>query len=98
LSNTSGTPAAFRRACAPADQAKQTRRAACCEPASSEAGHWHEGDPVILVAFDADCGVIQLAYLLAGLPLEMLGRLRSDWVVRLPGPMAAAHGTPADRI
>ena len=41
------------------------------------AGHWREGDPDILVVFDAGYDVTRLAYLLADLPVELLGRLRS---------------------
>ena len=50
------------------------------------AGHWHEGDPAILVVFDAGYDVTRLAYLLADLPAELLGRLRSDRVMQLPAP------------
>ena len=41
-----------------------------------EAGQWTEGDPAILVVFDAGYDVTRLAYLLADLPAELLGRLR----------------------
>jgi hypothetical protein len=51
-----------------------------------EAGHWHKGDPAILVIFDAGYDVTRLAWLLAGLPVELLGRLRRDRVMRLPAP------------
>jgi DDE superfamily endonuclease len=51
-----------------------------------DAGHWHEGDPAILVVFDAGYDVTRLAYLLADLPAELLGRLRSDRVMQLPAP------------
>ncbi len=50
------------------------------------AGHWREGDPAILVIFDAGYDVTRLAFLLADLPVEVLGRLRSDRVMRLPAP------------
>jgi hypothetical protein len=50
------------------------------------AGHWREGDPAILVIFDAGYDVTRLAYLLADLPVELLGRLRSDRVMLLPAP------------
>src|SRR5579859_4841677 len=49
-----------------------------------EAGHWREGDPAILVVFDAGYDVTRLAWLLADLPIELLGRLRSDRVMWLP--------------
>jgi DDE superfamily endonuclease len=51
-----------------------------------EAGHWRQGDPGILVIFDAGYDVARLAYLLADLPVELLGRLRSDRVMLLPAP------------
>jgi len=50
------------------------------------AGHWREGDPAILVIFDAGYDVTRLAWLLADLPVELLGRLRSDRVMLLPAP------------
>ena len=50
------------------------------------AGHWRQGDPAILVVFDAGYDVTRLAWLLADLPLELLGRLRSDRVMHLPAP------------
>lgn len=50
------------------------------------AGHWREGDPAILVIFDAGYDVTRLAWLLADLPAELLGRLRSDRVMLLPAP------------
>jgi hypothetical protein len=51
-----------------------------------EAGHWGEGDPAILVIFDAGYDVTRLAWLLGDLPVELLGRLRSDRVMKLPAP------------
>jgi hypothetical protein len=57
-----------------------------------EAGHWREGDPRILVIFDAGYDVPRLAFLLADLPVEVLGRLRSDRVLYLPAP-ARRSGT-----
>ena len=50
------------------------------------AGHWRAGDPAILIVFDAGYDVSRLAYLLAGLPVELPGRLRSDRVMQLPAP------------
>jgi hypothetical protein len=55
------------------------------------AGHWREGDPEILVIFDAGYDVTRLAYLLAGLPARVLGRLRSDRVMQLPAPPRQPH-------
>jgi hypothetical protein len=51
-----------------------------------EAGHWREGDPPILVIFDAGYDVTRLSFLLGDLPAELLGRLRSDRVMQLPAP------------
>jgi hypothetical protein len=51
-----------------------------------EAGHWDEGDPAILVVFDAGYDVTRLSFLLGDLPAELLGRLRSDRVMQLPAP------------
>jgi hypothetical protein len=51
-----------------------------------ETGHWCQGDPRVLVVFDAGYDVTRLAWLLADLPVELLGRLRSDRVMRLPAP------------
>ena len=58
-----------------------------------EAGHWREGDPAVLVVFDAGYDVTRLAWLLADLPVELLGRLRSDRVMQLPAP-PRQPGTP----
>ena len=60
------------------------------------AGHWRQGDPDILVVFDAGYDVTRLAWLLKDLPAEVLGRLRSDRVLYLPVPpgAAAAAGPP----
>jgi len=51
-----------------------------------EAGQHHDGDPDILVVFDAGY-VCRLAFLLADLPVELLGRLRSDRVLCRPAPV-----------
>jgi DDE superfamily endonuclease len=47
------------------------------------AGHWREGDAPVLVIFDAGYDLTRLACLLAGLPVEVLGRLRSDRLMQL---------------
>jgi hypothetical protein len=61
------------------------------------AGHWHEGDLRILVVFDAGYDVTRLAWLLADLPVDLLGRLRSDRVMQLPAPprRPGTNGRPA---
>ncbi|MFJ1709836.1 NF041680 family putative transposase [Kitasatospora sp. NPDC088346] len=46
-----------------------------------EAGHWTRGDPDILLVMDAGYDVTRLAHLLSDLPLELVGRLRSDRVM-----------------
>jgi hypothetical protein len=51
-----------------------------------EAGHWRLDDPPILVIFDAGYDLARLAFLLADLPIQVLGRLRSDRVMQLPAP------------
>ena len=60
------------------------------------AGHWHDGDPDILVIFDAGYDLTRLAWLLAGLPVEVLGRLRSDRVMYFPAPprLPGTNGRP----
>jgi DDE superfamily endonuclease len=56
------------------------------------AGHWREGDPRILVIFDAGYDVTRLAWLLADLPVDVLGRLRSDRVLYFPAPQQRRPG------
>ncbi|MFE5159582.1 NF041680 family putative transposase [Streptomyces sp. NPDC056697] len=50
------------------------------------AGQWQEGDPEVLVVLDAGYDAPRIAHMLAGLPVEILGRLRSDRVMRRPTP------------
>jgi hypothetical protein len=50
------------------------------------AGQWREGDPGILVVLDAGYDAPRIAHLLADLPVEILGRMRSDRVLRRPVP------------
>ena len=63
----------------------------------AEAGQWAEGDPDVLVVFGAGYDVTRLAFLLADLPVELLGRLRSDRVLYFPAPPRApgAAGRPS---
>jgi hypothetical protein len=49
-------------------------------------GHWHKGDPGILVIFDAGCEPARLAYLLRDLPVQVLGRLGTSRVLRQAPP------------
>jgi hypothetical protein len=53
------------------------------------AGQWRDGDPPVLVVFDAGYDVTRLAWLLADLPVELLGRLRADRVFYQPAPPRA---------
>ncbi|TQE21621.1 transposase [Streptomyces ipomoeae] len=50
------------------------------------AGQWRDGDRDILIVMDAGYDVMRLAWLLSDLPVELVGRLRSDRVLRLPTP------------
>jgi DDE superfamily endonuclease len=62
-----------------------------------DAGHWRDGDPDILAVFDSGYDLTRLAWLLADLPVEVAGRLRSDRVMYFPAPPrpAGANGRPA---
>ncbi|WP_426503049.1 NF041680 family putative transposase [Dactylosporangium sp. McL0621] len=51
-----------------------------------EAGQWRTGDPDILIVFDAGYDLARLAFLLTDLPVEIVGRIRADRVMRLPAP------------
>lgn len=51
-----------------------------------EMGRWHAGDRDILIVFDAGYDAPRMAHLLDGLPVEVLGRMRSDRVMRRPTP------------
>ena len=65
-------------------------------------GHWAQGDPPVLIAMDAGYNVTRLAWLLAGLPVVLIARVRSDRVYWRPPPPKAAgvsgrharHGAP----
>jgi hypothetical protein len=61
------------------------------------AGHWSEGDPDIMLVFDSGYDLTRLAWLLRDLPVEILGRLRSDRVMYSPPTprQEAASGRPA---
>jgi DDE superfamily endonuclease len=61
------------------------------------AGHWHAGDPAILVIFDAGYDTPRLSFLLSDLPVQLLGRLRSDRVMQLPAPPRQPHTTGRPR-
>ncbi len=59
----------------------------------AEAGQRRDGDPDILVVFDAGYDVTRLAWLLKNLPAELPGRLRSGRVLYFPAP-GRATGAP----
>jgi hypothetical protein len=61
------------------------------------AGHWREGDPDIVIVTDADYDITRLAFVLDDLPVELLGRIRSDRVLRLPRPPRAPGTTGRPR-
>ncbi|MBP2366864.1 transposase [Pseudonocardia parietis] len=48
------------------------------------AGQWQPGDLPILIVTDAGYDITRLAHVLADLPVELLGRIRSDRVLRGP--------------
>ena len=58
-----------------------------------EAGHQGEGDPPILIIFDAGYDPMRLACQLADLPVEILGRLRRTGYCTSPG----RRGSPGHR-
>jgi DDE superfamily endonuclease len=51
-----------------------------------QAGHWRSGDPDIQVVMDSGYDVTRLAYVLADLPVQVIGRIRSDRVLLRPVP------------
>ena len=50
------------------------------------AGHWRDGDPDIMVIFDAGYEPARLAWLLRDLPVQVLGRLGTNRVLRQAPP------------
>ncbi len=50
------------------------------------AGQWQAGDPPIVIVSDAGYDVTRLAWVLRDLPFELVGRVRSDRVMRPPKP------------
>src|SRR3954451_23380934 len=56
-------------------------------------GHWSAGDPPMLVVLDAGYDVCRLAFLLADLPIQLIGRIRADRVMLT----AVAPPTPEGR-
>jgi DDE superfamily endonuclease len=62
-----------------------------------DAGQWQPGDAGILLVFDAGYDLARLSFLLGDLPVQVLGRLRSDRVMgRTPPPRPpGTNGRPA---
>lgn len=83
----------------PADDATEVTAAQVREVVTrlQAAGQHGPGDADILVVFDAGYDVTRLAFLLADLPVVLLGRVRSDRVFRFPAPprQPGATGRPA---
>ncbi|WP_037057958.1 NF041680 family putative transposase [Pseudonocardia asaccharolytica] len=50
------------------------------------AGHWRPGDPPIMVVLDSGYDVHRLAFVLADLPIQLIGRIRADRVLLAPAP------------
>jgi hypothetical protein len=60
-------------------------------------GNWKAGERDILIVFDADYDAPRMAYLLEALPVQVLGRMRTDRVMQArPGPLdlTAESGRP----
>ncbi|MFF0630646.1 NF041680 family putative transposase [Streptomyces sp. NPDC004296] len=55
------------------------------------AEQWKDGDPEILIVVDAGYDVPRLAFLLKDLPVQVLGRMRSDRVLRRAAPPQKPH-------
>lgn len=53
-------------------------------------GHWRPGDPAIMVMLDSGYDVTRLAFVLADLPVQLVGRIRADRVMLGPAPSPAA--------
>ena len=59
------------------------------------AGHWSPGDPPMLVVLDAGYDVCRLAFLLADLPIQLIGRIRADRVMLTAVALPPADGRRA---
>lgn len=58
-----------------------------------DAGQWMPGDLDIVIVCDAGYDVTRLAYLLAELPVQLVGRIRSDRILLFPAPPRTAGTT-----
>lgn len=61
-----------------------------------DAGQWNPGDPDVLIVLDAGYDLPRVAFLLKDLPVQVLGRMRSDRVLCRPAPprVPGATGRP----
>ncbi|MFJ9406584.1 transposase [Streptomyces sp. NPDC101393] len=50
-------------------------------------GHWQPSDPDIVIVTHAGSDVTRPAWILRDLPVELIGRIRGDRVMRLPKPL-----------
>jgi hypothetical protein len=81
----------------PADDATATTAAQLREVVDRlrQARHWQPGDPTIWIVLDSGYDVCRLSFLLADLPVVLIGRLRSDRVLARPvEPRPAGRGRP----
>jgi hypothetical protein len=62
-----------------------------------DAGHWRPGDPDIVIVTDTGYDTARLAFVLADLPVLLVGRIRADRVLRLPTPARTAGTTGRPR-
>jgi hypothetical protein len=57
-------------------------------------GQHADADPAVLIVLDSGYDVVRLTWLLADLPVHLLGRLRSDRVMYIPAPPQRRDGKP----
>jgi DDE superfamily endonuclease len=61
-------------------------------------GGWHAGDPLIVIVMDSGYDIVRLSYLLADLPVALVGRIVSTRVLHgPPGPRRGDHPGRAPR-
>lgn len=58
------------------------------------AGQHTDTDPPVLIVLDSGYDIVRLTWLLADLPVHLLGRLRSDRVMYTPAPPRRRDGKP----
>ncbi|MCX4681914.1 transposase [Streptomyces sp. NBC_01433] len=82
----------------PADARPRSPPPSCGVSSSSSSlrGQWQADDPHIVIVADSGYDVTRLAWVLRDLPAELVGRVRSDRVIRLPKPprMPGINGQP----